>query len=212
MRDGIDDVPGEGMKRRLFTFLSALSLLFCVAICALWFRSMGTMDIVSHGTVDQRDNTVHVMLLMSDRGIVTFHPIRETFADAPSLALRLGTVKSWPAYEWQCLAARPWWPLGVGWMNHLGFRYRQFDGTSTLIPRRAGVSPVAVTIACAKTERMITIPYWLPSLLGAALPAWWAIARIRRARRVGEGCCTACGYDLTGNVSGACPECGGKVL
>ena len=24
-------------------------------------------------------------------------------------------------------------------------------------------------------------------------------------------CCTSCGYDLTGNVSGRCPECGAKV-
>lgn len=25
------------------------------------------------------------------------------------------------------------------------------------------------------------------------------------------GCCTACGYNLTGNVSGICPECGTKT-
>ena len=25
-----------------------------------------------------------------------------------------------------------------------------------------------------------------------------------------EGCCKQCGYDLTGNISGTCPECGAK--
>ncbi|NLE59111.1 MAG: hypothetical protein GX616_12175 [Planctomycetes bacterium] len=25
------------------------------------------------------------------------------------------------------------------------------------------------------------------------------------------GCCAKCGYDLTGNVSGVCPECGEKI-
>lgn len=30
----------------------------------------------------------------------------------------------------------------------------------------------------------------------------------RRHRRRKEGLCMACGYDLTGNVSGICPECG----
>ena len=27
-------------------------------------------------------------------------------------------------------------------------------------------------------------------------------------RRPKPGCCSSCGYDLTGNVSGRCPECG----
>ena len=30
----------------------------------------------------------------------------------------------------------------------------------------------------------------------------------RRLRRVKRGLCEWCGYDLTGNVSGVCPECG----
>lgn len=43
-------------------------------------------------------------------------------------------------------------------------------------------------------------------LLGVLSMPWWR--RLRRRRR---GCCVACGYDLTGNVSGACPECGADV-
>ncbi|MDB5172513.1 MAG: hypothetical protein JWN51_1286 [Phycisphaerales bacterium] len=34
--------------------------------------------------------------------------------------------------------------------------------------------------------------------------------KIRRARRK-RGLCIPCGYDLAGNVSGICPECGAKV-
>ena len=30
----------------------------------------------------------------------------------------------------------------------------------------------------------------------------------RRERRRKRGYCAECGYDLTGNISGACPECG----
>lgn len=33
----------------------------------------------------------------------------------------------------------------------------------------------------------------------------------REAARMGRGQCTACGYDLTGNVSGVCPECGSAI-
>ena len=47
-------------------------------------------------------------------------------------------------------------------------------------------------------------PLW-PPLLVLAVPTavlWW------RDRRYLKGCCQSCGYDLTGNVSGRCPECG----
>ena len=33
----------------------------------------------------------------------------------------------------------------------------------------------------------------------------------RRDRRYPEGHCQGCGYDLTGNVSGVCSECGKKT-
>jgi len=36
------------------------------------------------------------------------------------------------------------------------------------------------------------------------LERWFARDRMRRAK----GLCRNCGYDLTGNVSGVCPECG----
>jgi hypothetical protein len=45
------------------------------------------------------------------------------------------------------------------------------------------------------------IPIWLPSAMR------WE----KRERRRRQGLCTKCGYDLTGNVSGTCPECGGKI-
>ncbi len=41
----------------------------------------------------------------------------------------------------------------------------------------------------------------------AVVARWWFL-RNRRARRKRGGFCQHCGYDLTGNVSGVCPECG----
>jgi predicted RNA-binding Zn-ribbon protein involved in translation (DUF1610 family) len=34
---------------------------------------------------------------------------------------------------------------------------------------------------------------------------------LRRARKVPPGLCVSCHYDLTGNVSGVCPECGKAI-
>ncbi|MBP7746729.1 MAG: hypothetical protein KA383_11420 [Phycisphaerae bacterium] len=46
------------------------------------------------------------------------------------------------------------------------------------------------------------VPLWLLLLFFAA--AAWAL----KPKRIVPGHCTGCGYDLTGNVSGRCPECG----
>ena len=53
----------------------------------------------------------------------------------------------------------------------------------------------------------LIIPLWIPAVLGL-IP----VLRIaRRARRTGRfGRCRLCDYDLHGNVSGICPECGTK--
>ena len=51
----------------------------------------------------------------------------------------------------------------------------------------------------------IIMPLWLPFLV-AAIPT--AILWHRDRRTVNPGCCQRCGYNLTGNVSGICSECG----
>jgi hypothetical protein len=51
----------------------------------------------------------------------------------------------------------------------------------------------------------ISLPLWLPLLLivvPTALVFW------RDCRRIPPHCCQSCGYNLTGNISGTCPECG----
>lgn len=47
------------------------------------------------------------------------------------------------------------------------------------------------------------IPYWV-LLFPSAIATLW-LWRSDRYVKIG---CTQCGYDLTGNVSGICPECG----
>ncbi len=54
------------------------------------------------------------------------------------------------------------------------------------------------------SEGYFSVPGWLILTL-VGVPTVWLILRSRGARL---GHCTTCGYDLTGNVSGVCPECG----
>jgi hypothetical protein len=52
---------------------------------------------------------------------------------------------------------------------------------------------------------LAAVPLWHPLRLAAVPTAvlWW-----RDRRRIPPGHCLKCGYNLTGNVSGVCPECG----
>jgi len=60
-------------------------------------------------------------------------------------------------------------------------------------------------------------PFVMAVALLAAGSPWLAEAWIKyrrnaeRRRRLRLGLCITCEYDLTGNVSGVCPECGTKI-
>jgi hypothetical protein len=75
----------------------------------------------------------------------------------------------------------------------------------------------------SSTERLLWFPYYThDGPLGGLfiVPLWvpliplvaWTVWTWRRIRRHGPGTCHACGYDLTGNRSGRCPECGADVV
>ena len=55
------------------------------------------------------------------------------------------------------------------------------------------------------------VPAWFLVLLSVA-PTTLKIARMWSSRRqLGSHSCVGCGYNLTGNVSGVCPECGTSI-
>lgn len=62
------------------------------------------------------------------------------------------------------------------------------------------------------TGYTVAFPHWLLVLLFAAYPVF-AFVRgpCRRRHRRTKGLCLNCAYDLTGNVSGVCPECGEQI-
>ena len=75
----------------------------------------------------------------------------------------------------------------------------------TLFQHQMGLWPPIVRLHAK--ERCFVLPIWL---LVAATGIRWFV-HLRRGRRALPGHCRLCGYDLTGNVTGRCPECGGAA-
>ena len=83
-----------------------------------------------------------------------------------------------------------------------------FPALGLHIEKSRGLAPRQYPwIEASRFTTRVQIPLWallLPVAI-AALAAW-KIAGTKQA-----GMCRHCGYDLTGNVSGCCPECGTPV-
>ena len=75
-----------------------------------------------------------------------------------------------------------------------------FDGWETIWTPKLKLKPLR-----------IVIPLWIPTLLFLTLTIAFMRAPLRRRHRRKRGLCIKCGYDLTGNESGVCPECGRRM-
>lgn len=60
-------------------------------------------------------------------------------------------------------------------------------------------------------ETFLVVPHWFLFIFFAALPTAFYFVSNRHRSIEGRNRCRACGYDLTGNTSGVCPECGAAV-
>ena len=93
----------------------------------------------------------------------------------------------------------------------LGFEYRQ-DYVPIDLPESA--NPVGAQVTYEEVlSQCFTVPCWFLCTLTAVLPAlWlWRYWRDRSVRSDGMPHCAKCEYNLTGNVSGTCPECGTSI-
>lgn len=61
------------------------------------------------------------------------------------------------------------------------------------------------------TWTLVYVPLWLLFVALGLMPAYRAIVTRRTRYRLARRRCPTCAYDLTGNASGVCPECGTPV-
>lgn len=56
-------------------------------------------------------------------------------------------------------------------------------------------------------DYIFLVPLWMTAVLGFLFYLYYR----RRTSRLRVGRCLKCDYDLTGNISGICPECGNTI-
>ena len=87
-----------------------------------------------------------------------------------------------------------WLPSRKGWNE---------DAHSSQWPQRLGMDAPDL-IRSRGGAYGVRVPFWiLFAMITIPTAFLW-----HRDRRPPKGHCQTCGYDLTGNVSGVCPECG----
>ena len=174
------------MTRLLLNFLTVLSLLLCASVVWLTWCPRGRGAHTFHRTPG---GTYYAVSLY--RGAVAFERSTRTVSVGPGLEGRppaaWGHSSGFPA-------AVP--PPQTGW-NRLGFRHwpngmRIVNENYEVIGHQTWVVP----------RWLVILPLTFPALA-------WGITRLRRRSKRRPGLCRSCGYDLTGNLSGVCPECGG---
>ena len=101
--------------------------------------------------------------------------------------------------------------------GHYGYAERSWSGGLTIAhadslhlhPTKLGFAFVSRSRA-SHFQSQFSFPLWLPALLFAILPVHRYLTHIRRIRTRTQSC-ISCGYNLTGNTSGTCPECGTTI-
>jgi len=183
------------VPRRLFTVVSAISLLLCMGWLLLWMMSIHRSD-----QFDTYDGSYHYHCLISSAGqlLIIYHD---------DSALQTMRTPSHPSTPWQH-SSFPYaqhFLMGTGnWLNQHGFAFEWHEP----VPVFAGNGFRSFSAPVGR-ETLLQFPDWVAALFFAVLPAGWLVAKRRRLkrRRIAENQCPTCGYDLRASKN-RCPECG----
>lgn len=189
------------MLRRLFTFLSVVSLLLCLAACAMWGRSHAGWEYAY--AIGGRWGVSAVF----DTGRATLKVIR--YQRTPVMAGRIGfsLAEDSQAQSTDPSMAHDGDQLLSEWSDSPPTRSGGFGGGifegyfRYLWHRQAATTPPDFRF------RWIAMPSWLLAAGLAVLPAIRFRKHLRIGSRHAPGCCSRCGYDLRATPD-RCPECG----
>jgi hypothetical protein len=209
------------LARYTFNAFTMLSLLVCIAVTVTSIRGKRKEGLIGYG----RGKVA--MWILSDNGRVGgawawaengggnfgqyMDESGKAFVMAPqpySLAMRwLAEIEDltdmWDSGHAGFLVKRPRWFV---WHGIICAQTRGYSDDFN-------VGPVQYFLSARAGKTMVTtvvmmIPCWILVAGFATLPVVWSVGYWRRTgRRVGDGCCVNCAYDLRATPN-RCPECG----
>jgi hypothetical protein len=208
------------MRRRLFTLVSALSLAFCVAVVAVWPRTLRTCDQITYIT-----NGGSSFSILTGPGAVTVGFGRSSLLTPKYRSYPHESEPGWARESAAWGSSRTWSvdePSSlvpgqnaiikidmVGEMNVWSPPAHGFMGVRWESATYQETPPMYVTSAAVRWCRL-AVPLWLALVVFAVLPVAWVFSWFRGRSRGREGLCAVCGYDLRAS-SGRCPECGNVI-
>ncbi|HEY8747028.1 MAG TPA: hypothetical protein VIM11_03570 [Tepidisphaeraceae bacterium] len=167
------------MRRRLFTFASAVLLLLCAATVILWFLSQTMGYLLCRGNADGG-----LQISVADGELSVFQAAGEV---APNNYPFLNTGGRWELTRFWAEGRLPSRPDGI--IERFGFKYR----ARHLLWSRF---------------RQLVVPLWLLVGAFGVPPILLFRKRYLASSRWASARCPTCSYNLTANTSGVCPECG----
>lgn len=203
MRDASGrEIWSEYLRRYIFNFAAVVSLLLCVAASLCWAfgrgRSFGVTcdwlaakhmgpegDLPAERSVKlSTSNGCAYLGFYSRTDPNSYDLVRKHLDEVQTRVPRLHLART------KCDPA----PLGLLLAGHWSYWSHE-----------ARVSDGRLYVAT------IGVPLWSAVAAFLILPAVAAVVIVRGKPRQRDGLCARCSYDLTGNVSGVCPECGTPV-
>jgi hypothetical protein len=167
----------------------------CLATVMLWMRSYWYFDIWRAVCLADRDTAlVDWQLQVGPFHGISYVKVFQSFRVRIALGESYKPYAGFPVYERQHEGDRvPFNGIGPD-RRAIGFdchRERMVMSGGTLC-----------------TSVFVLIPYWSIALALGICPLWMIV---RFARKPRYNHCSTCSYNLTGNTSGICPECGTAV-
>jgi hypothetical protein len=193
------------MKRRLLNFLTALSLLMCVALVALWGWGVGRQAEFrwerEWEEVDRHGYRAHIILCRSGR--IGWGMLWNSWPPSPYTQLEQQPIER-PVHRFRWRIRDPSRKAGIeAWTwgyRHTGTRDSQDYQLAGLRAQWGGHHAIGWSFA-------LWLPDWLLILIFSVLPFHRARVYVRHYREAAGGLCRRCGYDLRA-TPGRCPECG----
>jgi hypothetical protein len=192
------------VKRLLLNLLTVLSLLLCVAACALWVRSHGGAE---HVEVGRRS-------VAGEREVRSWRVSCTSGGGGASLTLVRSTRNYYEGVAWWVLASKLSTPLRASYRRDHSAGYPDWSG-SPAQNRSVGFglgssvagTPPGMRGRYSESACGVVAPYWSGCALATTVPALRLARAALRRRRRRAGLCPHCGYDLRA-TPGRCPECG----